>query len=160
MKIVQEEAQLLTLRERPVSAWIGASIFGAVGLFILAQPYMFLFGGACFTASFIISHLCSAVTSCVFDKTLDTFTISRQGLFGKEVIQGRLSEIEDIQVEESTDSDGSTYRVSIVLMSGDRLPLTPYYSSDRKNKQETASYIKSFLRGDKSQSLTLKTSSN
>ncbi|MBR8838609.1 MAG: hypothetical protein DSM106950_32570 [Stigonema ocellatum SAG 48.90 = DSM 106950] len=42
-------------------------------------------------------------------------------------------------------SDGSTYRVTIVLVGGDRLPLTSYYSSGTKSKQETASCIKSFL---------------
>jgi hypothetical protein len=237
MKIVLQEEAKLILRERPVLIWILASIFGATGLFILAQPYMttltcnriepcklerstllgskseqiplntlqgaevvrndgasqlvirtsnnkisfgsassfgesqkqeiasdindfitnpkipslreqyderlpsFLFGGIFVTVFFVIVYS-SPVVTYVFDKTLNTLTISPRDLFGKKVIQARLSEIEDVQVETGSDD---TYRVSIVLVSGKRLPLTLYYSSGRESKQQIALHIKNFL---------------
>ena len=106
---------------------------------------MYLFGGIFVTAGLI--PLLARVVTCVFDKTLDTLTVKRQGLLGTEFIEHRLREIKDVLVEESTDSDGSTYRVTILLVSGS-LPLTYYYSSCKARELETASYIRSFLNLD------------
>lgn len=106
--------------------------------------WIYLIGGTFVIAGSLV--LLAPVVTCVFDKTLDTLTLTRLGLLGKRVFEHRLHEIKDVLVEESTDSDsGSTYRVSIVLMSGDRQPLTSYFTSGRKSMQETASHIKSFL---------------
>jgi len=85
--------------------------------------------------------LMTPVVTCIFDKTLNTLTIKRQGLLGTKVIEHRLDEIKDVLIE---DDDG-TYRVTIVLVGELSLPLTSYYSSGRKSKQETVSCIKSFL---------------
>jgi hypothetical protein len=79
--------------------------------------------------------------TCIFDKTLNTLTIKRQGLLGTKVIEHRLDEIKDVLIEE----DDGTYRVTIVLVGELSLPLTSYYSSGSKSKQETVSCIKSFL---------------
>ena len=81
------------------------------------------------------------VGTCIFDKTLNTLTIKRQGLLGTKVIEHRLDEIKDVLIE---DGDG-TYRVTIVLVGELSLPLTSYYSSGMEIKQETVSCIKSFL---------------
>jgi hypothetical protein len=81
------------------------------------------------------------VVTCIFDKTLNTLTIKRQGLLGTKVIEHRLDEIKDVLIEEG---DG-TYRVTIVLVGELSLPLTEYYSSGTKSKQETVLCIKSFL---------------
>ena len=85
------------------------------------------------------------LVTCVFDKTLDILTITELGFFGKRVFEYRLHEIKDVFVEEYTNSDGSGYRVSIVLMSGDREPLASYFTPGRKSQEETAWHIKSFL---------------
>ena len=85
--------------------------------------------------------LMTPVVTCIFDKTLNTLTIKRQGLLGTKVIEHRLDEIKDVLIEE----DDGTYRVTIVLVGELSLPLTSYYSSGRKSKQETVSCIKSFL---------------
>jgi hypothetical protein len=106
--------------------------------------WIYLIGGSFVIAGSLM--LLAPVVTCVFDKTLDILTLTRFGLFGKRVFEHRLHEIKDVLLEESTDSEnGSTYRVSIVLMSGDRQPLTSYFTSGRKSQQETASHIKSFL---------------
>ncbi|WP_298913869.1 hypothetical protein [uncultured Nostoc sp.] len=105
--------------------------------------WMYLIGGIVATGGLIT--LLARVVTCVFDKTLDILTIKQQGLSGTKFIEHRLSEIEDVLVEKSNTNDSSTYRVTIVLVSGDRLPFTSYYSSDRTSKQEMASCIKSFL---------------
>jgi len=103
---------------------------------------MLLIGGSVFTCGLVT--LMARLVTCVFDKTLNTLIVKRQGFLGTEIIEYRLSEIKDVLVEE-TDSEGRTYRISIMLVSGDRLPLTSYYSSGKENKQKIASCIKSFL---------------
>ncbi len=86
------------------------------------------------------------VVTCRFDKTLGSMTLKRQGLLGTKVTEHLIRQILDVRVEESTDSDGdSTYRVSFKLKSGDRLPLTSYYSSGKESKQQTADRIRRFL---------------
>ncbi|MEH2397304.1 hypothetical protein [Nostoc sp.] len=105
--------------------------------------WMYLIGGIFVTGGLIT--LLARVVTCVFDKTLDTLTVKQQGLLGTKFIEHRLSEIEDVLVEKSTTNHSSNYRITIALVSGDRLPLTSYYSSGRTSKQETASCIKSFL---------------
>ena len=85
------------------------------------------------------------VVTCIFDKTLNTLTIKRQGLLGTKVIEHRLDEIKDVLVEHNVIEDSEGYRVTIVLVGELSLPLTSYYSSGRKSKQETVSCIKSFL---------------
>jgi hypothetical protein len=57
------------------------------------------------------------------------------------VIQQTLNDIVDVLVEEWED----TYRVSIMLTSGESLPLTHVYSSGRNEKQRVASCIQEFL---------------
>jgi hypothetical protein len=104
---------------------------------------MFLIGGLFFTCGLV--PLTARIVTCVFNKTLNTLTVKRQGFLGTEVIEHGLREIKNVLVEELTDSEGSNYRVSIVLVSGDRLPLTSYYSSGRKSQQRTVSCIKNFL---------------
>lgn len=105
--------------------------------------HSFLFGGSFFIVSLVI--LTVPFVTCVFDKSLNTLIIKRRDILGTKVIEHGFREIKDVLVEESTDSEGSTYRVIIVLVSGDRLPLTSHYSSGGESKQETVSCIKSFL---------------
>lgn len=108
----------------------------------------YLYGGIFFAASLFTVYL-SPIETCLFDKTLGSFNFKRQGLFGTEVIKHRICEIADIQVKESPGSKGGTYyQVIIVLVSGDRLPLTLCPSSGKKSTQKTASCIRKFLNLD------------
>ncbi len=52
---------------------------------------MYLFGGSFVIVGFIM--LMAPVVTCVFDKTVDTLTLKRQGLLGTKVIEHRLDKI-------------------------------------------------------------------
>ncbi len=152
VKVVHRSQNLLILQERPVLLWILAGVYILLGFFLI--PYLtqnqddkfwgILFCGIFIAGGFLTIYATPFATY-RFDKTLRSFILKRKRLSGTKIVEHPLNEIKDVQVEESIDSDGSTYRVSIVLVSGDRLPLTDYYDSFETNKQKTASCIKSFL---------------
>ena len=87
--------------------------------------------------------------SCNFDKELNIMTLSRYrwfGRFGKTVFQYSLNEIVDVKVEQSTtNEDDWFYRVTLVLESGESLPLTRAYTSGFEDKQQIVNIIKAFL---------------
>ncbi len=109
--------------------------------------FAYPFGGIFVAAGLFVVSVTQVVT-CSFDKTLGCMVVKRKGLFKTELLEHRLREVLDVQVEDSTDSDGDqTYRVRFLLACGDRLPLTSYYSSGRESKQEAVNCICKFLKG-------------
>ena len=66
-----------------------------------------------------------------------------------------ISEINGATVDVSYGDDGETYRVLLQTTSGS-VPLTSYYSSGARAKQQAANQINSFLMYDTMQTLTIK----
>lgn len=107
--------------------------------------FIFIFGSVFIIVGFFVGVCWGQIVTCQFDKTLGSLILKRKGLFGTQVAEHRIKDIKDVQVQTSTSSDGSTYRVSIVLLAGEHLPVTMYYSSGRESKQKTADCIRKFL---------------
>ncbi|AFZ57840.1 hypothetical protein H6G54_16390 [Anabaena cylindrica FACHB-243] len=87
--------------------------------------------------------------SCNFNKEANSLILSRYrwfGIFGKGFSQYSLNEIVNIKVE-SRDSDegGFTYRVILILESGEIVPLSHVYSSGFEEKQQIVNIVKTFL---------------
>ncbi|MBD2022261.1 hypothetical protein H6F43_18940 [Leptolyngbya sp. FACHB-36] len=76
-----------------------------------------------------------------FDRHQNTLTVQR----GRCQDHYSLNDIAAVEVEESSDSDGSTYRVRLVLASGEHIPLSRYLSSGRESKEKLAATIQAFL---------------
>jgi hypothetical protein len=70
---------------------------------------------------------------------------------GKESLQN----LEGARVDESCDEDGCTYRVELDTRGG-FVPLTAYYSSGVKSKQEAADQINAFVQDPGEDSLEVK----
>ncbi|PHJ66241.1 hypothetical protein VF14_20245 [Nostoc linckia z18] len=87
--------------------------------------------------------------NCNFDKESNSLILSRYrwfGILGKSVFLYSLNEIVDIKVESSDSSEGGmVHRVSLMLASGETVPLSGCYSSGFQEKQEIVKMIKSFL---------------
>jgi hypothetical protein len=82
--------------------------------------------------------------TCSFDKELNIVTIERSNLFGKKIFADRISNIIAVNVEESgTESD--TYRLTLMLASGEKLPIRYFFTSGWQEKQFFANLIKKFL---------------
>jgi len=109
--------------------------------------FFYLIGGFFIASASFVLLSYSQIVTCVFDRTLGTFTLKQQGLFGTKITEYQIGEIVDIRVEELKDSDGSTYGLGIILRSGERLPLTRYYSSGKRHSyQEIADRLRQFLK--------------
>jgi len=80
------------------------------------------------------------------DKVEHLLAHYRKGLFGTKVTQYSLDEITGATVASSHNSDGDrTYRIDFITKNGERIPMTSWYSSGYKKKQETAAVIRDFL---------------
>jgi hypothetical protein len=111
------------------NAWFGLIFligFGGVGLAIV------LFGGK--------------VMTCDFDKSMGQLTLTQRGLLGAKTIQHPLHHLSGLRLEQSRGSKGGyTYRLALLLKSGETLPLTSYYDSGRRGKEKMAEQVCNFL---------------
>lgn len=105
----------------------------------------FLIGGVFFLVGAFITVLTSQY-NLLFDKTIDQLTMIRKNLLGKNLSIYKISEIKEAYVEESSDSDGTTYRVVLLMITGPNIPLSAYYSSGFNDKQKLALSINNFLK--------------
>ncbi|WP_448514209.1 hypothetical protein [Parathermosynechococcus lividus] len=90
--------------------------------------------------------LLPAVVDVEMDRTSGTWTLRRRNLWGHQTQEYRLRDITDVflEVSHSSDSD-STYRIVFQLKSGETIPLRHYYSSGRRDKQQTVDCLREFL---------------
>jgi len=146
MQVVQRTATKLTLRARPVGIWLLGSFVAAVGLliFISYEPPIDLCGASCIVVA-DLAVLFAPVETCAFDKTLDRVALRRQGWMGTEVTERLIHKIADVEVEKFVFLGTSFYRVTLVLVSGLRLDLNRFPSTDLKMQREMAGYIRRFL---------------
>lgn len=84
------------------------------------------------------------VVTCILDKELNRMTIKRQKWLSEKVFEYPLSDILDVKVEYAGD-DSWMYRVTLIMVSGESLPLRYSYTSDFEEKQQIAIYIRRFL---------------
>ncbi len=85
---------------------------------------------------------------CNFDKESNSLSISHYkwfGILGKSVFLYSLNEIVDIKVKNFYGEDGTAHQITLMLESGERVPLIGTYSSGFKEKQEIVKIIKNFL---------------
>jgi hypothetical protein len=88
----------------------------------------------------------SLSTLWTFDRDQDAIVKYRRTLFGPRTWQYTLSDIVDVVVRTSRDSDGDrTYRVELYTAQGQQIPMTSWYSSGYRGKQRTADAISAFI---------------
>lgn len=109
--------------------------FGYVGLGICAFFSLI---------TFLILTVCSYIT-CSFDKKLNIVTIERSNLFGKKIFTDKISNIIAVNVEEQSNIESDTYRLTLILASGEKLPIRSFFTSGWQEKQLFANVIKKFL---------------
>jgi len=128
-----------------VSTFLGNSQASSLTLQQDDRWFMFMVGGIFVVAGLAVAVVVGEIVVCEFNKDSGSLTLKRHSLLGTKVVERHIQEIKDVQIEESHSSDGSTYRVSLVFTTGDRLPLTSYYSSGKQAKQAIADHLHKFL---------------
>ena len=146
MKIVQRTSTRLTLQERLLGIWLLGAFVAVIGLLVVVafnSPF-YLFGGFCIAISNLIVFL-SPIETCTFDKSLKKVTMKRQRWLKSSVTNHAIEHVLSVQVEKSLLLRTQFYRVSLMLVSGQRLPLTQFPSTDWRMQQEVATHIRRFL---------------
>ena len=83
--------------------------------------------------------------TCSFNKELNLITIERSNLFGKKIFVDKISNIIAVNVEEQSGTENDTYRLTLMLASGEKLPIRYFFTSGWQEKQLFANLIKEFL---------------
>jgi hypothetical protein len=164
MKITEHTHTRLTIKDSAGCIWMLGFFFLAVaGTFVIGLMGMFnnldeiteleklgawivSLSGVAAGIWIIYSHPGIYIT---FDKSVDAVTINRRGLLKDETETYKLSEVEDIIINESVDSEGDPfYRVAIALKDMRQINLSSIGGHDRDTQQKNADLIRSFLQNN------------
>jgi hypothetical protein len=94
--------------------------------------------------TFLILAIAPYIT-CSFEREFNRVTIERRNLFGKKTFDYKISDIVAVKVEEQSDAESATYRLTLLLTSDEKLPLTYVFTSGWKEKQQIAERLQNFL---------------
>jgi hypothetical protein len=87
----------------------------------------------------------SPYVTCSFERELEIVTIKRRNLFGNKVLEDKISNIVGVEVETRSGED-ITFRLTLMLASGEKLPLTYFFTSEGwQEEQLFANRIQKFL---------------
>jgi len=103
--------------------------------------------GACFTLGGLLSAMVFGQSSTLSCQRLESTIVDcrlRRDLLGYPLTEIEIGQLQSAWVDVSYDSDGDTYRVVMQGREG-VVPLTAYYSSSQRDKQEKADRINSYL---------------
>lgn len=103
--------------------------------------------GAVFAGAGLLLALLTSRVMLDLNRSTGLAVLSKTSLVTRSSEEYLLEDLAGAEVQESSSSDGSTYRVALVQHGGGRIPLTSYYSSGHKGKQDLADEINKFLHG-------------
>ncbi|WP_414527128.1 tetratricopeptide repeat protein [Nodularia chucula] len=108
--------------------------------------FMGLFGGLFVFVGLAVAVVMGKVVVCDIDKTLGQLTLAQYGIIGNSQTEYRTCDIRAVTLQKAVSSKGdSTYRLALVMHSGEYIPFTSYYSSGFRQQQKTSDIISQFL---------------
>lgn len=146
MTIVERTTGKLVLRDGPWLVWLVGGLFVVAGSAVALASDERVFGAAfAVTGAGIIIAFANTVTA-TFDRSVGRFTRSIKGLVRNSETAYPLTEIVAVSVYAGrTARPSRTYRLELTLSSGGQVPLTPSFSSGKRDKEQTAAAIRQFL---------------
>jgi hypothetical protein len=117
------------------------------------------FGSILVVGGFVVSfiapidffHYLFSVETYIFDKNASILTIKKRWIMVNEVTERSLSEISEVKLETIYRENDTLYKVCLLMNGGDRLCLGG--SSNQKEQQKIADWIRSYLDGRSPQSV-------
>jgi hypothetical protein len=153
IQFLENTPKRLAFRQRPVWKWF-QGLWGVVAIVIMLLNSK----GASFYGFFIFLVIClfvlhtlavkGQILTCTFDKTIGQVTLVRQGILGTHVARHLLRDISLVELEiyvYKFEYIDKTYKISLLLMSGNSIPLKLAALYDEKKVRDTALVICSFL---------------
>jgi hypothetical protein len=131
------------------------------GGFVIEKDNRLLFLGIMiFLSSFLVIGFgvmssmlrCLIFETYIFDKDASILTLKKRGIWVNEFAERSLSEISEVKLETIYRENDTLYKVCLLMNGGDRLCLGS--SSNQKEQQKIADWIRSYLDGRSPQSIT------
>ncbi|MEW5869497.1 MAG: hypothetical protein AB1894_09490 [Chloroflexota bacterium] len=147
----QDRSDRLEIRDRPWISWL------FIAGMIIISIYLTLSGvGVPWQASvtvliigLVMLLIVGLGSACILDRQNNSAVVEIYTIFGKKRREFLLSDIQGARLQHSrsssTRSSSRTYRVALVTIAGEEVPLTSYLSSGYLSKQRTADKIQAFL---------------
>ena len=135
----------IQIRDYPIIIWIVGGIFIAIGIWMMIDQQSVWIGTLFFLIGALLALLMANITTITADKEAGTLEIRNRSIIRNVVKEYALNEITSVDVEQNRDSDGSTYRVSILTSSGESIPFHSYYTSGFARKEQQAKRLRDFL---------------
>lgn len=118
----------LAVRSEGTVGWIVSGVLALVG------------------AGLVLGGIQASSTVWTFDRPQHIVVKQRGGLLSPRAWHYDLRDIQSATVTSSRDSDGDrTYRVELVTHQGQSIPMTSWYSSGYRGKEQTTQVIRAFL---------------
>jgi hypothetical protein len=143
---MEHNTNRLTLTDRPFGLWFVCGLFIVSGSVMLWKRAT-IGGGICLAIGLLILVGFGGVSTCDLDSERGTATLKYRSLFRSKTRECPFTEIAAVEVSRSRGSRRSrpSFCVELVTASGERLPLTPYYSSGWNAMHATAERLRAFL---------------
>jgi hypothetical protein len=146
----------LQIRSIPWTLWAVCGLFVVIGILMgsSGQPAGLLF----VASSLLVIALLTKVTSLTAERGRGTVTLTSWTLMrGTQRREIPSRDIAQISIEQSAGSEEQTFRMALVLASGEQVPLTNFYSGGRDDKQAAAQRLSDFLAPDRGDALPVVT---
>lgn len=154
IQFLENTPKRLSFCQRPIWQWFQGlwGVFAIVMMILNGQRtsfyLFFIFLITCLLTLYILAVKGQIIT-CTFDKTIGQITLVRQGILGTHVTKHLLRDISLLELEiyayNSFHYINKTYKISLLQMSGNRIPLNWAALYNEKKVRDTADLICRFL---------------
>ena len=156
-KVLEETENQFIFQIPPKMSWFMGLFSGTIAslpilfsFLAINEPLQNTLINAGFCAFFsLITFLILAVApyiTCSLDQTLNLVVIERRSLFGKKVLEDKITNIVAVEIETQSSDGELTSRVTLTLASGKKLPLTYFFESKGWQEDEFIAHrIRKFL---------------
>ncbi len=135
MKVVQENEDILVLRQRPFGQALGGIVFLGFGALPILDQTVIEGGGFVQVATWLVASvfvamgiafvLTASVTRIELDRPSDMVTVQHRSLVRSKNFETTVSNISRVAVEGRNDGEGSSYRTKFYLYVGEPIHWSP-----------------------------------
>lgn len=109
------------------------------------RRFAYPIGGGLLLSGFFLALWAGRVVNVVFDRSSRKLTIRRRTLFGTRFEQYWLDQVQGAEVEEKVQSRDYTYRATILLANGRKVPVTKRFGSREHDAETIVKAIRHFI---------------
>lgn len=146
MRVIRQTSTQLVLEQRLLGLWFFGALLAFVGLFFTVgyRAPLYLIGGVCIAAGSLLEYL-TPVEICDLNKQEHRLKLIQRRWLQRRVAEYDLDSITNVRVIRKNYLGAKFYWVCLSLVTGQRLNLTLFPTTDRNLQLNTASRIEKFI---------------